>query len=36
MDRPSLPPSLTRRDVIKASGAVIAAGLVGGANLLAP
>src|SRR5712691_9491820 len=36
MDRPSLPPSITRRDVLKASGAVVAAGLVGGASLLAP
>jgi peptide/nickel transport system substrate-binding protein len=35
MDRPSLPPSITRRDVLKASGAVVA-GLVGGSSLLAP
>ena len=36
MDRPSLPPSITRRDVLKASGAVVAAGLVGGSRLLVP
>ena len=36
MDRPSLPPSITRRDVLKASGAVVAAGLVGGSSFLAP
>src|SRR5712692_3932862 len=36
MDRRSLPPSITRRDVLKASGAVVAAGLVGGASLLVP
>ena len=36
MDRLSLPPSITRRDVLKASGAVVAAGLVGGSRLLAP
>ena len=36
MDRPSLPPYITRRDVLKASGAVVAAGLVGGSSLLAP
>jgi peptide/nickel transport system substrate-binding protein len=36
MDRPSLPPSITRRDVLKASGTVVAAGLVGGSSLLAP
>ena len=36
MDRPSLPPAITRRDVLKASGAVVAAGLVGGSRLLAP
>ena len=36
MDRPVPPGSLTRRDVLKASGAVVAAGLVGGAGLLAP
>ena len=35
MNRPSLPASITRRDVLKASGAV-AAGLVGGSSLLAP
>ncbi len=35
MDRSSLPPSITRRDVLKASGAVVA-GLVGGSRLLAP
>jgi peptide/nickel transport system substrate-binding protein len=35
MDRSSLPPSITRRDVLKASGAVVA-GLVGGSSLLAP
>ncbi len=36
MDRPSLPPSVTRRDVLKAGGTVVAAGLVGGSSLLAP
>ena len=36
MDRPSLPPSITRRDVLKASGTVVVAGLVGGSSLLAP
>jgi peptide/nickel transport system substrate-binding protein len=36
MDRPSLPPSISRRDVLKASGTVVAAGLVGGSSLLAP
>ena len=36
MDRPSLPASITRRDVLKASGAVVAAGLVGGSSFLAP
>ena len=35
MDRPSPPRSITRRDVLKASGAVVA-GLVGGSSLLAP
>lgn len=36
MDRPSLPPSITRRDVLKASGTIVVAGLVGGSSLLAP
>ncbi len=36
MDRPVPPGSITRRDVLKGSGAVVAAGLVGGTSLLAP
>ena len=36
MDRPSLPPSITRRDVLKGSGAVVAAGLVSGSSLFVP
>ena len=36
MDRPSLPPSITRRDVLKGSGAVVAAGLVSGYSLFVP
>ena len=36
MDGPSLPPSITRRDVLKGSGAVVAAGLVSGYSLFVP
>ena len=36
MDQPTLPTSITRRDLLKATGTAVAAGLVSGAGLLAP